>query len=152
MSAFLGSPNRAVAEAIRETFHVERESAQVSENPLVFIRRDPQKYVLLYARVGPDGAILGTENFKPRGTEYATEEEVLALGYVPEKWRDIAIFVINYVNQRTTRSDDLVDCLTKRFGKSLFSKEFWELLDRETKLQDAVPAAERGVAMVPVEE
>jgi hypothetical protein len=51
-------------------------------NPdVTFQRRDPQTYVVLVARAGPEGVLLGTRHFKPAGTDFATELDLFEAGY-----------------------------------------------------------------------
>jgi hypothetical protein len=120
---------------------------------MVFERQDPQKYVLLYARVGAGGVLLGTQHFKPSGTEYATEKEIMDLGYVPVIWKEIAFFAINHFNQRVPAStmERFMEVMLKRFGKSCINEDFWDCLDRELHRDDDVSADERGVAVEKVE-
>jgi hypothetical protein len=58
---------------------------------LSFSRRDPQTYVLLISRAGPDGVLLGTRFAKPPGTEYAQPEDLADAGYVSQEWRELAL-------------------------------------------------------------
>jgi hypothetical protein len=48
---------------------------------VTFQRRDPQTYVVLVARAGPEGVLLGTQHFKPAGTEFATELDLFEAGF-----------------------------------------------------------------------
>lgn len=51
---------------------------------VTFSRKDPQTYVVLIARAGPEGVLLGTQHFKPAGTEFATTLDLFEAGFVPE--------------------------------------------------------------------
>ncbi len=49
---------------------------------ITFARKDPQTYVILVTRAGPEGVLLGTQHFKPLGCEFATEQDMYEAGYV----------------------------------------------------------------------
>lgn len=122
--------------------------------PLIFTRRDPQQYVLLYARLGPEGAEPRTQHFKPVGTDYAGPEEVGELGYVPEKWRDLAFFAIYCLQQVVSEEDfdnRLLPAIQNRFAEGM-TEDFWERLDREASRLDGTTPEQRGVAVVKHEE
>lgn len=68
---------------------------QRRSEPISFVRPDPTEHVLLVAKVGPRyGVIKNTENFKPTGTEFATEDDLREAGFVrkedAETWRMVA--------------------------------------------------------------
>jgi hypothetical protein len=48
---------------------------------ITFARKDPQTYVILVSRAGPEGVLLGTRTFKPPGTEYATATDLWEAGF-----------------------------------------------------------------------
>jgi hypothetical protein len=51
--------------------------------PITFIRPDPSQFVLLVAKTRGNGIVAGTENFKPGGTEWATDRDLRDAGYMP---------------------------------------------------------------------
>lgn len=54
-----------------------------SGKPISFTRPDPTQFALLVTRAGRGtGTVVGTEYFKPAGCEWATDEDLLAAGYV----------------------------------------------------------------------
>ena len=62
--------------------------------PITFVRPDPQPFVLLYAKVRGNGIVLGTENFKPTGTEWAQPEDMRDAGYVLLKDARMAVLTL----------------------------------------------------------
>jgi hypothetical protein len=50
--------------------------------PITFIRPDPSQFVLLVAKTRGNGIVAGTDNFKPAGCEWATEQDMRDAGYV----------------------------------------------------------------------
>lgn len=55
-----------------------------TDRRIEFVRPDPTKFVLLVCRTGRGtGVVAGTENFKPGGTEWATDQDLRDAGYVP---------------------------------------------------------------------
>jgi hypothetical protein len=50
---------------------------------ITFVRPDPSQFVLLIAKTRGNGIVTGTENFKPSGTEWATDQDMRDAGYVP---------------------------------------------------------------------
>lgn len=50
--------------------------------PITFIRPDPSQFVLLVAKTRGNGVVVGTENFKPGGCEWATDADLRDAGYV----------------------------------------------------------------------
>lgn len=134
---------------------MERQESKTGVSPMVFTRRDPQKYVLLYARLGPEGADPRTQHFKPAGTDYAGPSEVMELGYVPEMWRDLAFFAIQCLN--LVASDEEFDqkfipALRSRFGRDITEGDFWDRLQAEATRLDKIPPEARGVAVVKSED
>jgi hypothetical protein len=122
---------------------------------MVFTRRDPQRYVLLYARLGPEGADPRTQHFKPAGADYAGPEEVMELGYVPEKWRDLAFFAIHCLSLVASEEEfdeKFIPALKSRFGEGVVSEDFWDRLHREATRLDVLSAEQRGVAVVKAED
>lgn len=73
---------------------VDREAGVITAGPtgpITFQRPDPTEFVLLVARVGPGTGNVdpklahrfGAQAFKPAGTDYATEQDLLDSGYIP---------------------------------------------------------------------
>lgn len=50
---------------------------------ITFTRPDPSEFVLLVAKTRGNGIVVGTENFKPGGTEWATDRDMRDAGYMP---------------------------------------------------------------------
>jgi len=66
---------------------------------LSFVRPDPQEYILMYARHGPEGVLVGTsaiplKSFKPPGCEFATPADLADAGFVSMGWRELALHAI----------------------------------------------------------
>lgn len=73
---------------------------------LVFVRPDPTQFVLLIGRTGPGtGTVLNTHNFKPTGTEWASEKDLNDAGYVS---KDAARRAIRNMAGKAKVSEDLV--------------------------------------------
>jgi hypothetical protein len=51
--------------------------------PITFVRPDPSQFVLLVAKTRGNGIVIGTENFKPSGCEWATDRDMRDAGYMP---------------------------------------------------------------------
>jgi hypothetical protein len=66
---------------------------------VTFSRKDPQTYVVLVARAGPEGVLLGTRSFKPPGTEFATTLDLFEAGFVPEDMLLAALALLD-IDQR----------------------------------------------------
>lgn len=134
---------------------MKQKSFQSSVTPLIFTRRDPQKYVVLYARLGADGAEPRTEYFKPTGTDYAGPDEIAELGYVPDMWRKLAFFAIHCLSLVASEQEfdeKFIPALRSRFGDDITDGEFWDMLNAEAHRLDGVPPEARGVAVVRVED
>jgi len=78
---------------------------------ITFIRPDPSEFVLLMAKTRGNGIVVGTENFKPGGTEWATDRDMRDAGYMPTEdgWKLLAL--VKEAAAAAALSDD-------RFGKS----------------------------------
>jgi len=79
------------ASSPEEFNHACRRAGFAMDEPVTFVRPDPTTFVLLIARTGPGtgnvslpGAALrnGAQNFKPAGTDYATDRDLRDAGYV----------------------------------------------------------------------
>jgi hypothetical protein len=61
--------------------------------PITFVRPDPSQFVLLVAKTRGNGIVVGTDNFRPAGCEWATDRDMRDAGYMPaaDGWKLVAL-------------------------------------------------------------
>lgn len=84
-------------------------SAQMAE-VIQFTAEKPQRFVLLVARVGAlaDEVLPPTRNFRPKGTEFATQRDLAVAGFVAKSWKEGLLSVAREI-QRTKGAETLVE-------------------------------------------
>jgi hypothetical protein len=84
--------------------------------PIMFTRPDPTRFALLVTKTGRGtGTVVGTENFKPSGCEWATEQDLRDAGYVPaDDVRKIAELFVMAIESGATTREQVVNLLGDR--------------------------------------
>lgn len=100
---------------------------------LAFVRPDPQTYVLLIARAGVEGVLLGTKFAKPPGTEYATTEDLADAGYVRQEWRELAMAALRELYHGEGGGQPRVDEAIRRWSEKTGAGEARDEVESESR-------------------